>query len=161
MFREMRRKKQTLKRSECDDLLCRGSYGVLALHGDVGYPYAIPLSYFYDGKNIYFHCAKSGHKLEALQNSPKASFCVVGKDQIVPEEYTTYFSSVIVFGKVYIVTDEQEKRRYIDKLALKYAPNSSAADRKRAVEREWTHLCMLKLLPEHITGKQAIELTKR
>ena len=98
MFREMRRKKQQMSGDACDELLFRGTSGVLALSGDDGYPYAVPISYVYDGEKIYFHCAKSGHKLDAIKRNPKASFCVIGQDQIVPEEYTTYFRSVIAFG---------------------------------------------------------------
>ena len=63
MFREMRRKKQALSLAECARILYRGTSGVLALSGDGGYPYAVPLSYVYAGDRIYFHCAKQGHKL--------------------------------------------------------------------------------------------------
>jgi len=61
MFREMRRKKQALLFEECAEILKKGASGVLAVSGDVGYPYAVPLSYAYDGAKIYFHCAKCGH----------------------------------------------------------------------------------------------------
>ena len=86
MFREMRRKNQALSREEAAAVLDRALSGVLALSGDDGYPYAVPISYVYDGGKLYFHCAKSGHKLDALQRNPKASFCVVDQDQIVTAE---------------------------------------------------------------------------
>ena len=89
MFREMRRKGQALPAEEITAVLYRGRSGVLALSGDDNYPYALPISYVYDGNHIYFHCARSGHKLDAIQRNCKASFCVVDQDQIVPEEYTT------------------------------------------------------------------------
>ena len=129
MFREMRRKKQALSREDCADILKRGTSGVLALAGDQDYPYAVPISYVYDGEKLYFHCAKSGHKLDAINRNAKASFCVIDQDEIVPEEYTSYFRSVIVFGTMRILTDEDEKRDAIDKLALKYAPNDTAENR--------------------------------
>ena len=84
----------------CEAVLSRGSHGVLALAGDEGYPYAVPISYVYEGGKLYFHCAKSGHKLDAIARCPKASFCVVDQDQVVPQEYTTYFRSVIAFGTI-------------------------------------------------------------
>ena len=87
MFRELRRKKQALSQEECTAVLNRGTSGVLALAGDDDYPYAVPISYVYDGEKLYFHCAKSGHKLDAIRRNAKASFCVIDKDQIVPEEY--------------------------------------------------------------------------
>lgn len=158
MFREMRRKKQMLSHEECIEILKNAASGVLALSGDEGYPYAVPISYVYDGERIIFHSAKSGHKLDAILRNPKASFCVIAKDDIVPEEYTTYFRSVIVFGTIRILEDEQEKLDGIEKLALKYAPEDTAENRRKAVEREWAPLCMLEMTPEHISGKQAIEL---
>ena len=161
MFRELRRKRQALSETDCSDILKRGTSGVLALKGDGGYPYAVPMSYVYDGEKLYFHCAKSGHKLDAIAGNPKASFCVVDRDQVVPEEYTTYFRSVIVFGTMRIIEEEQEKRTAVEKLALKYAPEDSAQNRGAAIEKDWKPLCMLELTPEHITGKEAVELMKR
>ena len=160
MFREMRRKKQLLTPEESAAVLHRGTSGVLALAGDDGYPYAVPMSYVYDGAKLYFHCAKSGHKLDAIQRNCKASFCVIDQDQIVPEEYTSHFRSVIVFGAMRILEDDGEKRAAIEALALKYATDNDAADRNRAIDREWTPLCMLELTIDHITGKEAIELVK-
>ena len=98
MFREMRRNKQLLSSEETAAVLERGTSGVLALAGDQGYPYAVPISYVYDGEKIFFHCAKSGHKLDAIRREEKASFCVIDQDRIIPEEFTTYFRSVIAFG---------------------------------------------------------------
>ena len=158
MFREMRRKKQVLSREESEAVLYQGTSGVLAVSGDDDYPYAVPLSYVYDGQNLYFHSARNGHKLDSVSRNPKASFCVIDKDQVVPEEYTTYFRSVIVFGTIHILNEESEKREAIEKLALKYAPNDTAENRQKAIEREWNSLCMLKLIPEYISGKEAIEL---
>lgn len=91
----------------------------------------------------------------------KVSFCVIDQDAIVPEEYTTYFRSVIVFGKIRILSEETEKRKAIEKLAVKYAPNDTEENRNQAIEREWTPLCVLELTPEHISGKEAIELVRQ
>ena len=109
---------------------------MLALSGDDGYPYAVPISYVFDGDKIYFHCARAGHKLDAIRRNAKASFCVVDQDQIVPEEYTTYFRSVIVFGAIRVMEDEAAKRS--------------------AIERDWAPLCMLEMSIDHMTGKEAI-----
>ena len=78
----------------------------------------------------------------------------------MPEEYTSHFRSVIVFGTMRILEDDGEKRAAIEALALKYAPDDDAADRNRAIDREWAPLCMLELTIDHITGKEAIELVK-
>lgn len=161
MFREMRRKRQLLSQEDAQKVLYRGTSGVLAVSGDDDYPYAVPLSYVYDGQKIYFHSAKRGHKLDSISKNPKVSFCVIDKDHIVPDEYTTYFRSVIVFGTIRILQDEAEKREAIEKLAVKYAPDDTEENRKKAIEREWKPLCMLEMIPEHISGKEAIELVRQ
>ena len=116
IFREIRQKKQELSRQEIADILHKGTSGVLALLGDNDYPYAVPISYVYDDGKIYFHGAKNGHKIDAIQRTAKASFCVIDKDLVVPEEYTTYFRSVIAFGKIRVIEDDREKRaRYCRK----------------------------------------------
>ena len=159
-FREMRRKRQALSRREVLDILRRGTSGVLALSGDDGYPYAVPISYVYDEGKIYFHSAKNGHKIDAIQRTAKASFCVIDKDLVVPEEYTTYFRSVIAFGKIRVIEDDREKRAAIEKLAIKYAPEDTAANRDDAISRGGNLICMLEMKIDHITGKEAIGLVK-
>ncbi len=161
VFREMRRKKQALSQQEVLDILHKGTSGVLALLGDNDYPYAVPISYVYDDGKIYFHSAKSGHKIDAIQRTAKASFCVIDQDLVMPEEYTTYFRSVIAFGQLRVVEDDREKREAIEKLALKYAPEDTAANRGHAISREWKPLCMLEMTIDHVTGKEAIELVRK
>lgn len=160
IFQEMRRKNQALSQEKCTAILHRGTSGVLALSGDDGYPYAVPMSYVYDGEKLYFHSARNGHKLDAIRRDPKASFCVIDKDLIVPERYTSYFRSVILFGTIRILSDEQEKQMAIEKLAVKYAPGDTAENRHKSIKQEWIPLCMLEMTPEHISGKEAIELVR-
>ena len=161
MFRPMRRKNQALSTEECELILNKATSGVLALSGDEGYPYAVPLSYVYDNGRIYFHCARSGHKIDAISRNEKASFCVIDQDLVIPEEYTTYFRSVIVFGKIRILTDEKEKRLAIEKLAERYAPDIGPHERQKAIDKDYSPLCMLELTIEHMSGKEAIELAKK
>ena len=159
-FRQMRRKKQQLTEEDCIAVLEKNSSGVLAVLGDGDYPYAVPLSYVYDDGAIYFHCAKSGHKLDAIQKCSKVSFCVVDQDMIVPEEYTTYFRSVIAFGQAKVLEDDKEIREAIEKLAAKYAPDDTKENRDLFIEKEYSLLCMVKIEIDHMTGKEAIELVK-
>ena len=160
MFREMRLKRQLLSKEDTQKVLYQGTSGVLAVSGDDDYPYAVPLSYVYDGHKIYFHGAKAGHKLDSIVKNPKASFCVIDKDQIVPDEYTTYFRSVIAFGQIRIIEGDLEKRAAMEKLAIKYAPEDTAANRDDAISRGLKPLCMLEMKIDHITGKEAIGLVK-
>ena len=158
MFRELRRKRQALSRADCEAVLNRGTSGVLALAGDDGYPYAVPLSYLYEDGKLLFHCAKEGHKLDAVARCDKASFCVIDQDRVVPEEYTTYFRSVIAFGRIRVIGDDGERRAAVERLALKYHPGDTRENRNRYIDKEWAPLCMLEMTVEHLSGKQATEL---
>lgn len=155
----MRRKRQLLTEEESIAILNSGTSGVLAVDGDGGYPYAVPLSFVYSDSKIYFHCAKSGHKLDALKKNEKVSFCVIGQDHVVPEEYTTYFQSVIVFGKARILVNDVEKREAIEKLAAKYSPDQEEG-RKQEIDKEFPPLCMVEITIDHMTGKESIELVR-
>ena len=161
MYPEMRRKKQALSPAACDAILQAGTSGVLALSGADGQPYAVPLSYVYHEGKIYFHCAKAGHKLDLLDQNPKVSFCVIGQDQVVPEQYTTYYRSVILFGTVRRLTAGEEKRAAIQALARRYSPDEPAEKVDAEIARYWDALCMLELTPDHITGKECIELVRQ
>ncbi len=160
MFREMRRKRQQLTEADCIEILTKNTSGVLAVFDDNGYPYAVPLSYVYDNGLLYFHCAKSGHKLDAIKSCDKVSFCVVDQDFVVPQEYTTYFRSVIIFGRASIADQEDEIRSAIEQLAIKYYPDDSKDNRNSAIDKEYNAMCMVKIQIEHMSGKRAIELVK-
>lgn len=160
-FRPMRRHRQALTLATCEEILHQNTSGVLALHGDDGYPYAVPLSYVYDEKKLYFHVAKTGHKIDALKANPNASFCVIDQDLVVPEEYTTYFRSVITFGKVYLIENESEKQHALKKLGRKYAPQDSDVKLDQEINKSWNNVAILVFDPEHISGKEAIELIQK
>ena len=157
MFRPMRRKNQQLTPEACQAVLERGTSGVLALAGAEGYPYAVPLSYVLDGERIIFHCAKSGHKLDAIAQCPKASFCVIDQDQVVPERFTTHFRSVIAFGIIRVLEGE-EALTAVDRLAARYSPQVDDSARAREIEGSEARLCVLEMKIEHMTGKQAKEM---
>ena len=129
-FREMRRKRQQLSDSEGIDILKKATSGTLALLGDGGYPYAVPISYVYEDGKLYFHSAKEGHKVDAIKGCDKASFCVIDKDDVHLEKYTTFFRSVIAFGRIHIVEDENEKLHIAHMLGNRYNPNHDEALQK-------------------------------
>lgn len=160
-FPSMRRSNQVLDETTIESILTTATSGVLALSSDNGYPYALPLSFVYDGQTIYFHCAKTGHKIDCIHNNNKASFCIIARDDVHPETYTTYYQSVIIFGTISIIDDATIKKEAIVKLAKKYAPIDTEQHRLAAIEKEWKPLCMLKMDIDHITGKCAIELKRQ
>ncbi len=162
MFREMRRARQQTTEEEARRILNEGTSGVLALSGDDGYNYAVPISYALDGDKIYFHAAPSGHKIDSMRRNDRVSFCVIDQDEIVPERFTTHFKSAIAFGRIRIVEsdDDPEKRRGLELLMDKYSPEVS--DEERAKEIAKMRACVVPVLDiEHLTGKMAKELVAK
>lgn len=155
----MRRKRQQISEEESISILQKSTAGTLALLGDNGYPYAVPISYVYADGTLYFHSALSGHKVDAIRNCNKASFCVIDKDDVHPEMYTTFFRSVIAFGRIHIIEDEQEKQETACLLGDRYNPHQEEALQKE-LEQGLTRMLMIRFDIEHLTGKQAIELVK-
>ena len=159
MNRPMRRHKQGLPQEECQSILARNSHGVLAVSGDDGYPYAVPLSYAMADGKIYFHSAVVGHKIDALRACDKGCFTVVDADEIVAERFTTYYRSVIVFGRARILTDPADLRSALEALADKYSPGISG--REKEIESSLSRVAIIELTPDEITGKEDIELVQK
>ena len=159
MFREMRRKRQQLTQEESEAVLLRGKTGVLAVRGDGGYPYAVPVNYVYSNGKIYLHSALAGHKVDAIREDGRVSFCVIDKDDVVADEYTTYFRSVIVFGRARIMQDGDAKMAALRILGDKYNPHQDEA-LDNEVAKGFDRLLMIEIDIEHLSGKQAIELVR-
>ncbi|MCE5254478.1 MAG: pyridoxamine 5'-phosphate oxidase family protein [Actinomycetia bacterium] len=157
MFRRMRRERQLLPEAETIAMLGSCTSGVLAVQGDDGYPYAVPLSFAYEDGRLFFHSATTGHKIDAIGRNEKVSFCVIDADDVVPSAFTTRFRSAIVFGRARILTESGEKRHALECLARKYSPDYLEAANSE-IEREWGRVCAIELTIEHMTGKAALEI---
>ena len=105
MFRDLTRKKQKLSLEECEEILNQELRGVLAVNGDDGYPYALPINFYFDKINnkIYFHSGKVGYKIDAIAKSDKVSFCVYDKGYRKDGQWALNIRSVIIFGRIHVV----------------------------------------------------------
>lgn len=170
-FRKMRRSKQELSSDRTKAIMKEASSGVMAVLGDDDYPYTVPMSFLYDDSEtnyaksdkgtIYFHCAKAGHKLDAMRKHNKVSFCVIDQDQVVGEKFTTYFRSVVAFGKVRELEHMGEEFFYAHKLlSLKYWPEASQEKIEEDIKKEGMPMLVFAIDIDHMTGKEAIELVK-
>ncbi len=164
MFREMRRIRQQISREECAEILGRATSGVLGVHGDDGYPYTVPLSFVYQEGGaglgtIGFHCAKTGHKIDAIRRNEKVSFTVIDRDEVMPRERTTKFRSVIVFGRARILEDEEEMRRAANAVGAKYSGGYEDLYMRETEDtiREG-RLCCVEITIDHMTGKIGREI---
>ena len=153
MFRELVRKKQQLSQEDAIAVLKQEPRGILSLQGDDGYPYGIPMDHFYNDADgcIYFHCGKQGHKNDAIARSDKVSFCVMDQGYRREGEWALNIKSVIVFGRIQPMTDLQEAFSVLRQLCLKYTQEPGFFSREMAESGK--NVLLLRLVPEHITGK--------
>lgn len=161
MFRKMRRIGQQLSDAECEDILRRAKSGVMAVYGDDGYPYAVPVNHVYDNGKIAFHCAREGHKLDAVRRNDKVSFCVIDRDDVIAKERTTAYISAVAFGRARIVDDETEMRRIAERIGEKYAPDyiedcRAETDEVLAAGRMYC----IEITVEHMTAKCGREVLR-
>jgi len=153
MFRKMRRIKQQITEDECIRILKENLRGVLSMIGDDGYPYGIPLNHYYseDDGVLYFHCAKTGHKLDAIKTCDKVSFCVYDKGYRKEGEWALNINSVVIFGRMKLVTDEEKTREICINLARKFTDDEEYLEKE--LKYSLPNVQCLELIPEHITGK--------
>jgi nitroimidazol reductase NimA-like FMN-containing flavoprotein (pyridoxamine 5'-phosphate oxidase superfamily) len=151
-FRQMRRKRQLLPQEDSINILKQHTSGTLAVLGDGGYPYAVPISYVYSDGKLFFHSAVAGHKIDAINACDKASFCVIDQDNIMADQFTTFYRSVIAFGRVRIIDDDNEKLAALKILGSKYSPHREEGLNKE-IGKEMPHLLMLEMTIEHLTAR--------
>lgn len=153
MFREMARKKQQLGNEECIALLKEQPRGVLSLVGDGGYPYGLPIDYWYNEADgcLYFHSGPMGHKIDALRANDRASFCVMDQGFREDGDWALKIKSVIVFGRIEIVEDHEKAIELTRALSFKYT--ADAAYIQEEIDNYGHEVLVFKLVPEHMTGK--------
>ena len=152
-FRPMRRYKQQISEEKCIEILETQPRGILSMIGDNGYPYGIPLDHWYSASDnkLYFHCAKEGHKLDSIVRCDKVSYCVMDEGFRREGEWAININSVVVFGRMKIVTDEDKKREICSNITRKFTSDEEYL--KKELVNAFPRVCCLELTIEHMTGK--------
>lgn len=157
MFRELTRKNKQISIQDCIQVLKNETRGVLSVLGDGGYPYGMPMNHWYneeDGK-VYFHCGKTGHRLDALKACNKVSFCTYDKGYRNEGDWAWHVKSVIVFGTIEIIDDLDTIIDITAKLSYKFTQDENYI--KEEIEKSARGTLLLCLTPEHICGKLVTE----
>ena len=157
MFRELSRKNQQLSQEDCLEVLTQQPRGFLSVQGEDGYPYVMPMNFWYCEENgkLYFHTGKTGHRTDALAKCSKVSFCVIDEGYRNPGEWALNFRSVIIFGQLRLVEDRGLALDYTKRLSLKYFPDEAYIDGE--INKFGVGVDCWELTPEHITGKKVKE----
>ena len=157
MFRPVRKKKNEISAEEARELLCSSRIGILAVNGDDGYPYAIPVNYYYDTENekIFFHGSRVGHKVDALKKCDKVCFTVIGNETVKDEAWAPYVKSAVVFGRCRSIENREETLKTLKRFAMKYYPDEQTADEE--IARSAKAVRMFEITVEHVSGKEVQE----
>ncbi|MCR5112316.1 MAG: pyridoxamine 5'-phosphate oxidase family protein [Acholeplasmatales bacterium] len=157
MFRKMRRFAQQTTTEEAINILLNEKRGVLSLIGDEGYPYGVPMNYYYDKEsgNIYFHGAKEGHKIDSIKKNNKACFTVYTQGEKREGEWFYRPQSVICFGHINFINDIELTKKLLWPLGDKYFPSKEYT--KAEIEESLNHVQVLELVIDHMTGKSVKE----
>ena len=156
MFRKMRRFKQQITHEECVEVLKGAKRGVLSVMGEDGYPYGLPVSHWYneeDGK-LYFHGAKVGHKVDAINACNKVSFCAMDEGYTEGDDWALNIKSVIIFGTIrsFLYEEEPEKVREICiGLSAKFTDDPNYADDE--IAKVGSNVRCVEITVDHMTGK--------
>lgn len=157
MFRPARRKNREISIEDTKKILLDERRGVLAVNGDEGYPYAIPINYIYDDENqkIFFHGARIGHKVDSIKKCDKVCFTVYGPEVIKDEAWAPYVKSAVVFGRCHIIEDAAEADVRLRQLAMKYYPDEMTVNEE--IEASGKAVQMYEIVVEHMSGKEIQE----
>lgn len=157
MFRKIRKFKNEINQAEVNELLKTSKRGVLAMNGDDGYPYAVPVNYFYDENEgrIFFHSAKPGYKVDCLKSSNKVCFTVLGGETIRDEAWAPYMQSVVIFGRCKLIDNKQTAMERLKDFAMKYYPSEDLVIDE--IKADGKAVQMFEIDIEYMTGKEVQE----
>ena len=156
-FRPLIRINKELPHEECLTLLREQKRGFLSVIGDGGYPYVTPINHFYndeDGK-LYFHCGRIGHRLDSLRRNEKVSFCCTDGGTPIPGSWALQVKSVIVFGRIEIIDDQERVHDIASRLSRKFTDDEAYIDEE--IKRSGQATLLLALTIDHICGKNVKE----
>lgn len=157
MFRKVRKIKNEITIEDAKKLLKNNKRAALAVNGDNGYPYTIPINFYYDEdeNRIYFHSAKKGHKIDSIKNSDKICLTTWNEGYRDDGDWAYHVSSCVVFGRARLIDDRNTTEEKVRKFALKYYPSAEEVEKEIKMGINGVQLVEIEI--EHISGKKVHE----
>ncbi len=152
-FRPMRRFKQALTKEECVKVLTEAPRGIMAFHGENGYPYAIPLNQYYNEKDgkLYFHGAKEGLKLDLIKTNPQVCFTAMDEGFKKEGDWALNIKSVVCLGHIEELKDREQVIEITRRLALKFYPDAASAEKEVVAAADRVNVLVMTI--DRMTGK--------
>ncbi len=149
MFPELKRNKYAMTSEESIKLLNRSNHGVLGMISENGYPYTVFVNYVVINSKIYIHCAQEGHKLDCIRNNEHVSFATAEKVQLIPQNFTTHYTSIICFGRARLINASRDiLQAFIDKFSPDFQEKG-----QQVIEADFKETQLIEIEIDHISGK--------
>src|SRR5271165_6070253 len=130
---------------EVDGFLARAFCGRTATVGADGYPYVVPNLFIWARSTVCLHTAAyDGHFLTNVRHSDRVCFEVDEPGQIFPYGHvecdtSVSYRSVILFGRIRISEEQEEKGNFYQAFMAKYAPQDSWGREKDSLSEIGLH----------------------
>lgn len=148
----MRRQEKAMNHGEIEEFLRAQEVAHLAVRGDDGYPYVVPMNYAYHQGRFLFHSALEGKKIRALAGDSRVCLSVSHMESLVPAgascKYGVSYTSVVAFGRGRVLEPEETLKR-LQILADRFAPEASPVSPQAAQK-----VALIEVEVEHMTGKR-------
>lgn len=150
----MRQAEREIKdRGSIDDLMKRAIVCRLGMvDGDE--PYIVPMNFGYDGKSLFFHCAKEGRKIDILRRNDKVCFEIDLDTELVKGDvackWSMRYRSVEGVGRAHLVDDAEGKRQALNLIMSHYTKGPF-----EYAERGFELVLVIRVDIESITGKRS------
>jgi len=144
-----------LSKEDAIKLLIRNNTGVISMITEKGEPYGVSVNYVFDEESnaLYFHSKPTGKKIKSITKNPNVSFLVFDNNKVVVDAYVTHYQSAIVTGNASIITEDEEKIKYLKLFCLHTVPERM--DRFDSVVNNYIkNMVMVKISVLEVTGKQ-------
>ncbi len=157
MFRKIRKIKNEISAEEAKVLLRNNKRAAFSVNGDDGYPYTIPVNFYYDENDnkIYFHSAKKGHKIDSIKANDKICFTTWNDGYLEDGDWAFHVSSCVVFGRAKLIEDRKTTEEKVRKFARKYYP--SVEEVEEEIKKAINGVQLVSIEIEHVSGKKVHE----
>ena len=154
-------------RSMADDAaieayLLKAAFGFIATSVE-DEPYVVPRLFWYDNasRRIYFHSAREGRTRRNVERNPRVCFSAGELGRLSPADtagkFSAEYASVVVFGRVRFLEEEEEKRRGLQGLLDKYFPQLEPGQDYRPITNEEIDITAVYAIDiEGWSGKQKV-----
>jgi uncharacterized protein len=151
-----RSERQITGSAAIEEILRKGKYATIALCRN-NEPYIVTLSYGYDSNSnsLYFHCAKNGLKMDFVHDNPNVCATIVEDNGYIQDECAHKYRSLVIRGKIGILTDESDKEKAVNVLLdhLEKQPEIMRAKLQNKTE-QYKNMQTWRLAIEEISAKE-------